>query len=67
MDQWTIVQEGEVTYTIKGQEPRLMKVGDSVYTPRGVIHRNQNLSDKSARTVELAIVDKDKPRVEQVP
>jgi quercetin dioxygenase-like cupin family protein len=65
-DQWTAMQEGEVTFTIKGQPPRLLKVGDSVHVPRGTIHRNQNLSDKPARYIELRIFDKDKPAAEQV-
>jgi quercetin dioxygenase-like cupin family protein len=60
-DQWAAVQEGEITFTIKGQPSRVLKVGDSVYIPRGTIHRNQNLTDKPARSVELVILDKDKP------
>jgi quercetin dioxygenase-like cupin family protein len=63
-DQWAAIQEGEVTFTIKGQEPRVLKVGDSVYIPRGTIHRNQNLTDKPARSIELVIIDKDKPQSE---
>jgi quercetin dioxygenase-like cupin family protein len=66
-DQWWAVQEGEVTYTVKGQEPRLMKAGEFVYVPRGTIHRNQNLSKLPARAIELNITDKDKPQTEQVP
>jgi quercetin dioxygenase-like cupin family protein len=65
-DQWAAVQEGEVTFTIKGQPPRVLRAGDSVYIPRGTIHRNQNLSDKPARSVELVVIDKDKPVAEQV-
>jgi quercetin dioxygenase-like cupin family protein len=65
-DQWSAVQEGEVTLTIKGQEPRTLKVGDSVYIPRGTVHRNQNLTDKPARSIELNILDKDKPALEPV-
>jgi quercetin dioxygenase-like cupin family protein len=65
-DQWEVVQEGEVTYTAKGQAPRVLKVGESMYIPRGTIHRNQNLTDKPARTVELVILDKDKPGLEAV-
>jgi quercetin dioxygenase-like cupin family protein len=65
-DQWWAVQEGEVTFTIKGQEPRLMKAGDWVYVPRGTVHRNQNLSGRPARSIELNITDKDKPQTEQV-
>jgi quercetin dioxygenase-like cupin family protein len=65
-DQWSAVQEGEVTLTIKGEAPRTLKVGDSVYIPRGTVHRNQNLGDKPARTIELNIMDKDKPLLEPV-
>jgi quercetin dioxygenase-like cupin family protein len=65
-DQWSAVQEGEVTLTFKGQAPRTLKVGDSAYIPRGTIHRNQNLTDKPARSIELNIIDKDKPALEQV-
>jgi quercetin dioxygenase-like cupin family protein len=60
------VQEGEVTFTIKGQAPRTLKAGDSVYIPRGTVHRNQNLTDKPARSIELVIIDKDKPQAEAV-
>jgi len=66
-DQWWAVQEGEVTYTIKGQAPRVMKAGDYVYVPRGTIHRNQNVSGRPARSIELNITDNDQPQTEQVP
>ena len=66
-DQWWAVQEGEVTFTVRGQPPRLMKAGDYVYVPRGTIHRNQNVSKSPARSIELNITDKDKPQTEQVP
>jgi|ERR1700694_2699804 quercetin dioxygenase-like cupin family protein len=65
-DQWSAVQEGEVTLTVRGQPPRTLKVGDNAYIPRGTIHRNQNLTDKPARTIELNIIDKDKPALEPV-
>jgi quercetin dioxygenase-like cupin family protein len=65
-DQWSAVQEGEVTFTIKGQPPRVLKAGDSIYVPRGTVHRNQNLTDKPARAINLNIMDKDKPQTEQV-
>ncbi len=66
-DQWWAIQEGEVTFTIKGQQPRVLKAGDYVYVPRGTIHRNQNLSNRPARAIELNITDKDKPQTEQAP
>ncbi len=61
-DQWSAVQEGEVTFNIKGEPPRVLKVGDSTYVPRGTVHRNQNLTDKPARAINLNIMDKDKPQ-----
>lgn len=66
-DQWWTIQEGEITYTIKGQAPRVLKAGDYVYVPRGTIHRNQNLTNRPARAVEMNITDKDKPQTEDVP
>jgi quercetin dioxygenase-like cupin family protein len=66
-DQWTAIQEGEVTLTVKGQPPRVLKAGDSMHIPRGTVHRNQNLTDKPARSIELNIMDKDKPIIEAVP
>ena len=66
-DQWTAVQEGEVTLTIKGQSPVVLKAGEGNYVPRGIIHRQQNLSDKPARYIVLNIFDKGKPVAEPVP
>jgi quercetin dioxygenase-like cupin family protein len=66
-DQWTAVQEGEVTFTVKGQPPKVLKVGDWNYVPRGTVHRQQNLSGKPARYIEMRIFDKGKPAAEQVP
>ena len=66
-DQWTAVQEGEVTFTVRGQPPVVLKAGDSNYVPRGIIHRQQNLSDKPARYIVLNIFDKGKPPAEPVP
>jgi quercetin dioxygenase-like cupin family protein len=65
-DQWTAVQEGEVTFTVQGQPPKVLKVGDSNYVPRGTIHRQQNLGDKPARYIEMRIFDKGKPASEQM-
>jgi quercetin dioxygenase-like cupin family protein len=66
-DQWTAVQEGEVTFTIKGQPPVVLKAGDSNHVARGIVHRQQNLSDKPARYIVLNILDKGKPVAEPVP
>jgi quercetin dioxygenase-like cupin family protein len=65
-EQWTAVQEGEVTFTVKGKPPQVLKVGDYNYVPRGTVHRQQNLSGKPARYIEMRIFDKGKPASEEV-
>ena len=65
-DQWAAVQEGEVTFIAQGKEPRVLKPGDWVYIPRGTVHRNENYTDRPARSIGLVILDKDKPALEQV-
>ena len=65
-EQWTAVQEGEVTFTIKGKPPQVLKVGDYNYVPRGTVHRQQNLTNRPARYVEMRIFDKGKPASETV-
>ena len=66
-DQWTAVQQGEVTFTIKGQPPVVLKAGDSNYVPRGIVHRQQNFSDKPARYIVLNIFDQGELAAEPVP
>ena len=61
-DQWEAVVEGEITFTVRGQEPRVLKAGESVYIPRGTVHRNENKSTQPTRTIELLIMDKGKPQ-----
>jgi quercetin dioxygenase-like cupin family protein len=61
-DQWEAVIEGEITFTVRGQLPRVLKTGEFVYIPRGTIHRNENKSNAPTRTIELLIMDKDKPQ-----
>src|SRR5437870_1890583 len=61
-DQWEVVVEGEITFTVRGQAPRVLKAGEWVHIPRGTIHRNENKSNAPTRTIELIIKDKDKPQ-----
>jgi len=66
-DQWTAVQDGEVTFTLKGQAPVVLKAGEGNYVHRGIVHRQQNLSDKPARYIVINIFDKGKSVAEPVP
>ena len=65
-EQWTAIQEGEITFTIQGKPPQVLKAGEYNYVPRGTIHRQQNLSGRPARYIEMRIFDKDKPASEQM-
>ena len=65
-EQWTAVQEGEVTFTVQGKPPQVLKAGDSNHVPRGTIHRQQNLTDKPARYIEMRVFDQGKPPTELV-
>jgi quercetin dioxygenase-like cupin family protein len=59
-DQWTAVQEGEVTFTIKGKPPQVLKAGDYNYVPRyrppptesqrqaGALHRDEDFRQGQA-------------------
>ena len=58
-DQWEVVVEGEITFTVKGQPPKVLKAGEFVYIPRGTIHRNENKSNAPTRTLEIMVRDKD--------
>jgi quercetin dioxygenase-like cupin family protein len=66
-DQWEVVVEGEITYTVRGQEPKVLKAGEFVYIPRGTVHRNENKSNAPTRTIELLVVDKGKPQANPAP
>jgi quercetin dioxygenase-like cupin family protein len=66
-DQWEVVVEGEITFTVRGQEPKVLKPGEFVYIPRGTVHRNENKSNAPTRTIELLIMDKGKPQNNPAP
>jgi quercetin dioxygenase-like cupin family protein len=65
-EQWTAIQEGEITFTIKGKPPQVLKAGDYNYVPRGTVHRQQNLSNRPARYFEMRIFDIGVPAAEPV-
>jgi quercetin dioxygenase-like cupin family protein len=58
-DQWQVVLEGEITFTVRGQPPKVLKAGEFVYIPRGTIHRNENKSNAPTRTLEMMVRDKE--------
>ena len=65
-EQWTAIQEGEITFTVQGKPPQVLKAGEYNYVPRGSVHRQQNLSGRPARYIEMRIFDKGVPASEQM-
>jgi quercetin dioxygenase-like cupin family protein len=63
-DQWTVVEEGDVTVVIKGQPKKVLRPGESVFMARGTVHRSLNETKKATRTIETLILDKDKPPIQ---
>ena len=57
-NQWTAIQEGEITFTIEGQPPVAFNAGDSNYVLRGTIRHQRNLTDKPARYIKMRIFGK---------
>ena len=47
-EQWTAIQEGEITFTIKGKPPQVLKAGEYNHVPRGTVHRQQNLEQPAS-------------------
>ena len=61
-----ILTTGVAATAIAATAPQVLKAGDHNHVPRGTIHRQQNLTDKPARYIEMRIFDKGKPASEQV-
>jgi quercetin dioxygenase-like cupin family protein len=66
-DQWEVVLDGEITFTVRGQQPKVLKAGEFVYIPRGTIHRNENKGTLPTRTIEIMVIDKGKPQNTPLP
>ena len=59
--EFTYVIEGEQTLEIDGEGTKVVKAGEMLYTPPGVVHYGRNASDKELKTLVLRIKPKDKP------
>ena len=52
--------EGEATLTMEGKPDTLLKAGDSILVPTGVVHGGKN-GDKPSKIITTHVVDKSKP------
>jgi len=64
--EFTYVIEGEQTLEIDGEGTKVVKAGEMLYTPPGVVHYGRNASDKELKTLVLRIKPKDKPILVEV-
>ena len=64
--EFTYVIEGEQTLEIDGEGTKVVKAGELLYTPPGVVHYGRNASDKELKTLVLRIKPKDKPILVEV-
>ncbi|HVA10319.1 MAG TPA: cupin domain-containing protein, partial [Acidimicrobiales bacterium] len=51
-----VVVEGEVEYTLDGEAPFILKVGEAVNVPAGVAHGIRNLTDQPASYIAIASI-----------
>lgn len=63
-DEYGTVLEGELEVLVEGQEPRLVKAGESYHNAKGVLHESRNPGDVPTKLLSTFIVDKGKPLVQ---
>lgn len=51
-----VIVEGEVEYTLDGEEPMTLRVGDAVMVPAGVPHGIRNLTENPASYIAIASI-----------
>jgi len=57
------VLKGTMEYQFEGQQPVVLKTGDSLFIPAGTNHSAKNIGDGEAQELATYFVDKTKPLV----
>lgn len=60
-DEISYVLEGQVELLIDGQPPRVVKAGEALVIPAGVVHDAHNAGDATVRLLAVYVVEKGKP------
>lgn len=60
------VLEGAIEYDVDGKPPLILKTGDVLFVPYGVVHAARNAGNTPAAELGTYIVDKGKPLTEIV-
>lgn len=66
-DEISYVMEGEVELLIDGQPPKLVKAGESIVIPAGVVHDAHNPGNSPTRVLGVYVVEKGKPLATPAP
>jgi quercetin dioxygenase-like cupin family protein len=60
-DKTVRIDEGEITFVIGDDPPRVFHAGDTVRIPAGVINAAYNLTDEPARALEIIVAARGEP------
>jgi quercetin dioxygenase-like cupin family protein len=60
------VLEGEIEYTIEGKAPVILKAGEVLLIPAGIVHEARNTGKVVAKELATYIVDKNKPLIKKL-
>ncbi len=62
----TYILEGQIELHIDGQPPRVIKAGETLFVPAGVVHEGINTGSGKAKVLATYIVDKGQPLAQPV-
>ena len=60
------VLEGSIQYDVDGKPPLILKAGDVLFVPYGVVHAAKNVGETKAAELGTYVVEKGKPLTEIV-
>ncbi len=66
-DEISYVLEGQVELLIDGQPPQVVKAGEALVIPAGVVHDAHNAGDATVRLLAVYVVEKGKPLATPAP
>jgi quercetin dioxygenase-like cupin family protein len=60
-EELTYILEGEIELRVDGQPPRIVKAGETLYLPAGVVHEGVNSGNVRTKVLATYIVEKGQP------
>src|SRR5512140_1400627 len=60
-EELTYILEGEIELRVDGQPPRIIKAGETLYLPAGVVHEGVNSGNVRTKVLATYIVEKGQP------